>query len=536
MFSGVENMHDIVPDMSILNSSGVLYSVGNAALFPNDMQSSAILEENQSYTSSDTASSVVTLPYLENTRVSSASTPRSRRLTASPLAALESPGSLPLDQSSSTGSSKRRSSNVQALLLPRPDQNVAEGTQRNSLIKRGRRLPRKPRGKRTKPLEEDKRQAATRRRNKRTVCIGCKMAKVTCEDREDGGDCSRCTSSHSNAPKPFVCVPASFFELVQQGSTVLLDVRTLALYTSYSFPPGVVRQAIGLPSDIDIKQLLGSINILKRSYSVIRAYEGDNVLYELDLHACLTYITNYPPTSHPFQRFIDGLKIQKEDGWKACIRNGTYQLSNKENLCDALFTWDDSTPYVSYAIIHKTNHGAGFVLDPNDEQHRQFIIVATQLYRIIGRQLELQFYDYLKKALGNPSICRKLVLDVGRAIVSLRRRLALWTRHYGPVPLSTAPGIEAYVDGDSGNGYGLPSVSTDAERTKHLCLILYVYFCYMRRRLSPEEQEGLRVMDVWDPEYQQMVKENLPHYESVEGFEEWLHHIDQSVGLGGFEE
>lgn len=51
------------------------------------------------------------------------------------------------------------------------------------------------------------------------------MFSCQCEFPEGGRDCLRCSSSSSNALKPFVCVPASFFELVQQGSTVLLGKR-----------------------------------------------------------------------------------------------------------------------------------------------------------------------------------------------------------------------------------------------------------------------------------------------------------------------
>lgn len=254
------------------------------------------------------------------------------------------------------------------------------------------------------------------------------------------------------------------------------------------------------------------------------------MLLELDLQACWTFINaNCSPTSHPFRQFIDGLKIQRQGNWKTCIRNGTSPLAN---LCKTLFTWDDAAPYVTYSMVCENSPEIGdcLDLDPNNEQHKQLIVVSAQLYRIIGRQLELQFYDYLKKALGSPSICREVVFDVGRAIISLRRRLTLWTQRWDKnqswdhVPF--LPGIESYADKENDDGYSLWDGSIVADRVKSLCLILYVYFCYMRRRLPAEQQKDLHIMEVRDPENERMVKERLPQYESITGFEDWLQFID----------
>lgn len=63
-----------------------------------------------------------------------------------------------------------------ATIRPRPPQSNAGTVVDRSRIRIS--LPKKSRGKRTKPLEHAKRQLATKRRNERTVCIGCKMAKV----------------------------------------------------------------------------------------------------------------------------------------------------------------------------------------------------------------------------------------------------------------------------------------------------------------------------------------------------------------------
>jgi hypothetical protein len=253
------------------------------------------------------------------------------------------------------------------------------------------------------------------------------------------------------------------------------------------------------------------------------------MLFELDLEACRAFISaNYPPTSHPFYQFIDGLKPQRHGQWKACIKNSTSVLAN---LCDTLFAWDDAALHVTYSTIREVSHEVGGRLGPisNDEQHKQVVFAAAQLYRIIGRQLELQFYDHLKKALSRPTIGHDVVLEVGRAIISLRRRLASWTRRWDKSQLwqnlSFPPEIESYTDEGNGDAYSLTNGSFVPHRVKNICLILYVYFCYMKRRLPVEEQGDLRIMEVWDPENERMLQEHLPQYESMEGFEDWLQFI-----------
>ncbi|KAH6604374.1 hypothetical protein Trco_007820 [Trichoderma cornu-damae] len=285
-----------------------------------------------------------------------------------------------------------------------------------------------------------------------------------------------------------------------------------------------------LPPDIDVRRLLGSIQELQRFSDSIRVYDGHRALYELDLHACWRYINSTcPPVSHPFHDFIDKLKVQKQDLWRTCIRDKASKLSNRENLCDALLQWDDAAPWVSYALVPKQNSpygggsedGAETFLSPDNEMHSKFIVVAAQLSRIIGRKLELHFYDVLKKALANPSINRRLVLDVGRTIMSLRRRLAQWTQHWASGTALSAPlGDEACLGGGP---------AERAERVRNLCQILYFYFCYMRRRLSPDDQECMRTIEVRYPDSEEAVEEGFPQYESLEGFEEWLRFGDQPV-------
>ncbi|UKZ55621.1 hypothetical protein TrVGV298_009445 [Trichoderma virens] len=355
------------------------------------------------------------------------------------------------------------------------------------------------------------------------------MAKVMCDGREDGRDCSRCASSHSNAPKPFVCAPASFFELVQQGSTALL-----ALHILYPSAFAGYRQPIELPSEINIRRILRCIGDLQRSYDAIRVYGRKGLLYELDLHACWVYINSTcSPVVHPFRQFINGLKVQRQDTWKSCIRDGHSQPLNEENLCDTLLALDDMAPWVTYTLRPKhsdsfgrTNDELQTALFPDHPSNREVIIMAAQLSRIIGRKLELHFYDHLKKALANPSICRELVLDVGRTLMSLRRRLTQWTYYWANVSFHTTPEHESHVN-EEAKGDDLASDSMN--RLKQLCQVLYVYFCYMRRRLSPSEHEGMLTMMVLYPDSVEEVEESFPQYESLDGFEEWLLFKDQPV-------
>ncbi|PNP47064.1 hypothetical protein THARTR1_10569 [Trichoderma harzianum] len=266
---------------------------------------------------------------------------------------------------------------------------------------------------------------------------------------------------------------------------------------------------------------------LRKRYDTIRVYGRRGILYELDLHACWVYInSNCSPITHPFRQFINGLKVQKQDTWKTCIRDGYGRPLNKENLCDALLALDDMAPWVTYTLRSRPNDPYGPIDDefgttlaPDDAYQRQVIIAAAQLSRIIGRKLELEFYDQLKRDLANPSICHELVLDVGHTIMSLRRRLTQWTYHWESVSPSTSPEPESHVDhGRDG---------TSRSRLKNLCQVLYVYFCYMRRRLPANEQESIRTMMVLYPDREEEVQESFPRYESIDGFEEWLQFTDQ---------
>ncbi|KAL7921011.1 hypothetical protein ACQKWADRAFT_321719 [Trichoderma austrokoningii] len=507
---------DMVPDL--LHSANIAhegrYSVGSSGfcLPASDGQLPPDLETTNSYYSPETDTLSLFEPTDNKLQVPGAGGLRSRRYTASHHGtSRDTIQQLPPRRSLSTRPPNRRPSSSIAPLQPKPQKNVAGDAQRNGFSLSDIFMPRKGRGKRTKPLDDGKREAATRRRNERTVCIGCKSAKVVCEGREHGGNCGRCSSSQNNAPKPFVCVPASFIELVQQGSTMLL-----ALCTIYSRSSNGL-QAISLPFDIDVRQLLGSISDLQGFYSGIRVYEGGNILFELDLQGCWAFINaNYPPTTHPFRQFIDGLKFQRQGHWKACIKNSTQVLAN---LCETLFTWDDAAPYITYSAVYEIGvETEGRVdLDPSNEYHERTVLVAAHLYRIIGRQLELQFYDYLKKALSGPNFRHEVVLEVGRAIISLRRRLASCAQNR---PWPNAPCPPEIEDSDiSHNRWG---GSIAADRVRKICLTLYVYFCYMRRRLPLEEQGDLHMMEVRDPENDRMEQVHLPQYESIKGFEDWL--------------
>ncbi|KAJ4858267.1 hypothetical protein T069G_06534 [Trichoderma breve] len=509
-------MHDAKPQTYI-------QAIGSAGFSsqPGVWQPSPSVDPSTGYPSSETNSSTLSRGKGKGKRPRTASMTRPHRPLDPDLYPYGNRGAHTQDRSQNAGISKRRPSNGQVPLLPRPPPHGVADRGGVSMTS-GKPIPKKPRGKRTGPLREGGRQLATRRRNERTVCIGCKMAKVICEGREDGKDCLRCSSSSSSAPKPFVCAPASFFELVQQNSTVLLALHMIYPLSAHGF-----RQPIELPSEINIRHLLHILDELRKNYDSIRVYGRQGILYELDIRACWVYInSSCSPIPHPFRQFINGLKVQRQDTWKTCIRDGYGQPLNRDTLCDVLLALDDMAPWATYTLRPKSHdlYGPiddefGTTLAPDDGQQRQVIIAAAQLSRIIGRKLELEFYDQLKKALANPSICHELVLEVGRTLMSLRRRLIMWTYHWERVSPSTTPEPELQLnDGRDG---------TTMSRLKQLCQVLYVYFCYMRRRLPANEQESIRTMTVLYPDKEGEVQESFPQFESIEGFEEWLYFKDQ---------
>lgn len=177
------DVRDMAPDIFHSTNEGLYINGSSEFQLPNDMQPFPDLETSNSYHSPETDSSSFTLPFPEPTdsrhQVPSTRAPRSRRSTTSHHSTLENNiQRLSLRRSSSTRLSNSRSPITQAHLQPKPQKIVSEGTENGSFVKREYHLPRKGRGRRTKPLEEGKRKAATKRRNERTVCIGCKLAKV----------------------------------------------------------------------------------------------------------------------------------------------------------------------------------------------------------------------------------------------------------------------------------------------------------------------------------------------------------------------
>ncbi|KAL7928499.1 hypothetical protein V8C35DRAFT_325906 [Trichoderma chlorosporum] len=194
-----------------------------------------------------------------------------------------------------------------------------------------------------------------------------------------------------------------------------------------------------------------------------------------------------------------------------------------------LVAFDDMAPWATYALRSKSgtpepnsSHDASnrdiTFLYPDHESDRQTIIIVAQLSRIIGRKLELHFYNHLRKALSNVGINIELVLGVGRNMMSLRRRLTRWEHHNF--------GSSTNLNSEHGPGVDEDD-SSPGNRIRKLCYILYVYFCYLKRRLHPKEQESLRTMTVWYPDSEQPVEENYPLRESIDGFEEWLRYKDQ---------
>lgn len=302
---------------------------------------------------------------------------------------------------------------------------------------------------------------------------------------------------------------------------IALHVIYLDAFTNY-------RPPIELPSHIDVQQILNHISLIcKTGCGVVRIYGRKGLLYELHLHACYSYISaNFPPLAHLFWQFINGLKVSRQHHWKSCIRDGHFQPINDENLCDTLLALDDMAPWVTYALRPMSSDSDGKTSDqplttlfPDHASSKEIIISIAQLSRIIGRQMELHFYDHLKKALARVGIDRKVVLDVGRTLMSLRRRLTQWTHYWAGVPFHTESEHEAPVNDEEKSD----DLSNDSmNRLKQLCKILYVYFCYMRRRLPLNEQEGMRTMMVFYPDSEEEVEENFPQDESIAGFEQWL--------------
>ncbi|KAF7564070.1 hypothetical protein G7046_g54 [Stylonectria norvegica] len=359
-----------------------------------------------------------------------------------------------------------------------------------------------PRGKRQGPLEEDKRVAARKTRQCRTMCIGCKMSKVSCVIPDGSDTCLKCMRIPQNSRHPFVCTKAYFLEIISSGTTNYISQCSI----NHVRRDLIHRKRLDLPAVLDFRDLLPQIESLSRAYD-IRVSQGQGSLYVLDLAACHIYLSDLhvclSVKQHAFRGFIDS-QLGKSDGWASCIKDG----EALKDLLEVLVIWNNMPSRVTYALISKSD-GLERLLDPDNRDDEQTLFTAAQLSRIINRKLELAAYQHLQGLLNtNAPVTTPLLIQLAHLLLTLRWRISWWQL----LGSGSVPTLSEQREKDS-----------FAARVQALCRILYFYYCSMRRRL-PSYTDITALQGKWSnyADTQRGIWEDFPQTESVEGFKEWM--------------
>ncbi|KAK5989026.1 hypothetical protein PT974_10524 [Cladobotryum mycophilum] len=399
-------------------------------------------------------------------------------------------------------------------------------------------MPRPARGKRLGGLPQATRDRANKKRVDRSVCIGCKISKIACEIQADSGVCSKCATQANNERKPFVCVSAYFLDHIHKTSTLM---TTGPYVIEHTHTNGISRHRLELPASIDMVDLLHKIETWGDEWN-IRVHQDNTHLYDLNLHACHMYLKSHgAPERSCFRKFINHLALNKGDNWRSCVRDASGHLKG-DNPCETFITWNEAPNRFTYSVIRRLSVGNERPLDSRNEGDLQMIYAAAQLAFIIARKLELATYEYLQKLLiVNSKVTSGMLSDLGRILLSLRRRLIWWCRMGAGTSQQQSPNLDAestqsspYANNNNDDDDGdLTNRVPPVERVTKLCKVLYIYFCFMERRASYDvERPSKSTLQVSYPDSKSPVQEKFPTMESWSGYERWMQeghrHFDES--------
>lgn len=275
---------------------------------------------------------------------------------------------------------------------------------------------------------------------------------------------------------------------------------------------GVGRRHLDVPTTVDFRRLLQEIDSRSQAWDVIRVSLGQDMLYDIELSGCRTYLLSVRRGSEPvnLQSFLN--KKLRKDGsnWRDYIQFADDSWPGLEQLIRCTEMLSRQT----FTLICWTN-GASQTLDPDDQFNEGIFHVAAVFSRIVNRGLELDEYKELQRTLSgeaktNPGITPVLTLRLGRLLLSLRWRVSWWTLENG-----------------------LPEGHHDVEERQvairlvgYICKILYFYFFYVKnKRLS--RSTGFEVPEGWRSWYVDMhpgrtVYESFPIDETMPGFVRWM--------------
>ncbi|WYZ42565.1 hypothetical protein EsH8_VI_000264 [Colletotrichum jinshuiense] len=376
------------------------------------------------------------------------------------------------------------------------------------------------RGRRQGPMDPVSRGQAKETRNKKMVCIRCKLSKQKCKRSDDSidGSCIGCDRHGGSLRWPGPCVRAHFEDIILSGTCNYISQR----FINHSTLDGTTRIRKTLPKEICIENMMTRLDRIRDQFN-IRVHQDGQPVYLLDLDACHGYLMNLKQqmdgTKHSWRAFIDKEVLRtdaRNDDWERCM---TQVTTARGDLLALLCTVNNMPSRASFSYVwkrHYTAEGAPMeqLINVEEPAETDSLLLAAQLSRIICRKLEVKAYGHLQRMLHesgsmNDNDVLPFLQMLGRILLTLRWRLSWW---------AMVPGDPAMDDGDE----HADQLQFEL-RVQSLCRVLYFYYCCVRRRLAVWTNfEALRGILSTYPDTQVDVWDDFPGAESVEEFELWM--------------
>ncbi|KAF2835062.1 hypothetical protein M501DRAFT_982994 [Patellaria atrata CBS 101060] len=361
----------------------------------------------------------------------------------------------------------------------------------------------RPAGGRRGPLPKHKIKSITKTRREKSVCIKCRLSKVSCTG---GSPCERCRNISRATVWEQPCLKAHFHEIVRSGACNYVSQRQIHHLTS----DGNSRVNMPIADTFALGDLLSQLENKQDQFNIrARSLCSCGPLYTLDLSKTYRFLSRIQRRHNisrdiKLQDFINTM-LHDSTGWQKCID----EPNNTADVLNLLFWWTTMPSRAIYDRVPLSTTSAPELMDIEDSAQTSDILLAAQLSRIIIRALELQAFETLQKNLNASATSGagdlpKLVRQLGRLLLTLRWRVAWW-KLYG-----------------DGSGTDEEAKMPFVERAEELVKVLYFYYWGARRKLPSWVDEGERgfVQSCYGDA--RFVADRLPGKGTIEGFEAWM--------------
>ncbi|KAL2757356.1 hypothetical protein ACRALDRAFT_1060751 [Sodiomyces alcalophilus JCM 7366] len=417
------------------------------------------------------------------------------------------------------------------------------------------RLARHERGKRKGPMQPDKRDAARRTRQSKSICIRCKLTRQSCQPTDDAPDapCDNCRKLSVNSKWPGPCIRAYFDDIILSGGLDFMgkllhrpDLLTEQIQSAQRIVYHVTRDGARtmrwrLPEVFDFDELLRVLDEARGRFNV-RVRHGIQSVYVLNLDECFAYLSRIHAElqssgpEHNLRKFLDQDMLNREPkghDWTSLVLDCSLQ-TDKLRLLHVL---GQMTSHATFHYVPKTQRDPSGtaperVMDATSSAEAPYVKLAAYLIRIVNRKAEVDGFAQLRSQLHS-SYSRQtpvhnlvaLHTGLGRILTGLRWRVNC---------CALLAGSNADESDDSAEDKA--EALADPGRAMELCRVLYFYFYSVWRRILSiglvEDRDEL-VDGVWVqyPEAAETVWDAFPRAsgESFLGLEAWMEQGRQLV-------